>query len=403
MKTVAASSILNRCVLSICGFAFIAAGCVGSQSLVGSPGAGASHASVAYNVLYRFKGGSDGEVPNSNLLDVNGTLYGTTWEGGIRVHDGQSHGTVFAITTSGSESVLHRFEGTRHRDGKRPRANLIDVNGTLYGTTSDGGTNYKRAWGTVFAISLSGDENVVYSFKGGGAGDGSGPSAGLASVGGAFYGTTEFGGTQNQGTVYRVTVNGSEKVLHKFGASNDGDSPYAGLINVDGTLYGTTSGGGVYGKGTVFAMTTSGNEHILHSFKGHDGSGPLGALINVNGTLYGTTVSGGTHGGGTVFSMTKTGVETVLYNFGTNCEAFPYGALTYVNGALYGTTSAYNSCNGTVFSLTLDGKETVLHDFAGGTDGSDPEAGLINVNGTLYGTTTEGGNSDRGTVFSITP
>jgi len=398
-----------RYALCACVAAAMLAACSGSQPPIGAP-LSASRASVTYNVLYSFKGGSDGEQPLGSLLDVNGTLYGTTWGGGHKGRTGRSLGTVFALTTSGAESVLHRFAGARQGDGANPRANLMDVNGTLYGTTSKGGTVQKEAWGTVFAISLSGDENVLYSFRGGAAGDGKLPTAGLARVGGTFYGTTNNGGNPSAcqggcGTVYSVTVNGSEKVLHSFGGSNDGRNPFAGLIDVDGTLYGTTGGGGANLKGTVFAITTSGKERVLHSFGGGsaDGAGPLGALINVDGTLYGTTSDGGTKNGGTVFSISRTGKETVLYNFGPSGEAFPQGALTYVNGTLYGTTTAFNSYNGSIFSLTLDGKETVLHSFGGGTDGSDPEAGLINVNGTLYGTTAGGGANHGGTVFSLTP
>jgi uncharacterized repeat protein (TIGR03803 family) len=383
-------------------------GCGGSQPPIGAPFS-ASRASVTYNVLYSFKGGSDGEQPLGSLLDVNGTLYGTTWGGGHKGRTGRTLGTVFALTTSGAESVLHRFTGPRGGDGANPRANLVDVNGTLYSTTSKGSTDLKDAWGTVFAISLSGDENVLYSFRGSDAADGVLPTAGLASVGGTFYGTTDLGGSPSAcqggcGIVYSVTVNGSEKVLHIFGGSNDGRSPYAGLIDVDGTLYGTTSDGGANLEGTVFAITTSGTERVLYSFGAGsaDGAGPQD-LIDVNGTLYGTTNYGGTKNGGTVFSITKTGKETVLYNFGSSCEAFPQGALTYVNGTLYGTTSAFNSCNGTIFSLTLDGNETVLHSFGGGTDGSNPQAGLINVKGTLYGTTEAGGANGFGTVFALTP
>jgi uncharacterized repeat protein (TIGR03803 family) len=386
------------------------AGCGGSQQTMNVAPFSSSHTSVTYSVLYSFKGGSDGQYPTGSLLNVNGTLYGTTLFGGFKNRSRISLGTVFALTTSGAESVIHRFMGAHHDDGANPRANLIDVNGTLYSTTWRGGTHQV---GAVFEITPSGGENLLYSFRGQSAADGDAPTAGLVSVGGTFYGTTELGGKaacysgEGCGTVYSVATNGTEKVLHRFGGGPaDGADPYAGLIHVDGTLYGT-SGGGAHGEGTVFAITTSGKEHVLHSFAGGpaDGAGPSGSLINVNGTLYGNTFSGGTKNAGTVFSITRTGKETVLYSFQFNGDGRnPQGALTYVNGKLYGTTTGTNSYkNGTVFGLTMNGKLTVLHTFSKSTDGSDPQAGVIYVNGTLYGTTARGGANGAGTVFAITP
>jgi uncharacterized repeat protein (TIGR03803 family) len=229
--------------------------------------------------------------------------------------------------------------------------------------------------GTVFAITTSGKETVLHSF-GTSSGDGQYPEAGLLNVKGTLYGTTSEGGAYNEGTVFamKTSASGTETILHSFGASGDGEEPYAGLINVNGTLYGTTAFGGnsrcsENSCGTVFAITTSGKETVLHSFSGApDGFGPYAGLINVKGTLYGTTTYGGGGGCG-----------------GLGC--------------------------GIVFSITPSGTETVLHTFAGyPDDGGEPEAGLLNVNGTLYGTTMSGGSVDNdhcddgcGTVFAIKP
>jgi uncharacterized repeat protein (TIGR03803 family) len=78
------------------------------------------------------------------------------------------------------------------------------------------------------------------------------------------------------------------------------------LLNARGTLYGTTAGGGFYGKGTVFSMTLTGtDEKVLYSFgHGSDGATPLAGVIDVKGTLYGTTSAGGKYGDGTVFALT---------------------------------------------------------------------------------------------------
>jgi len=248
-------------------------------------------------VLYSFKGGpGDGENPYASLINVNGMLYGTTTYGGA----GKS-GTVFAITASGTETVLHSFVG-QSDDGAEPIAGLINVKGTLYGTTRYGG---KHANGTVFAISTSGKETMLHGF--GRSGDGANPVAGLINVKGTLYGTTYAAGANGGGTVFAITTSGTETVLHSFGRSGDGEHPYASLINVDGKLYGTTTEGGAKSGGTVFKITTSGTETVLHRFRGRleGGESPYASLINVNRTLYGTTEESGASGVGTVFSLTR--------------------------------------------------------------------------------------------------
>jgi uncharacterized repeat protein (TIGR03803 family) len=252
-------------------------------------------------------------------------------------------------------------------------------------------------------------------------------------VNGTLYGTTTFGGVNCRngkfdsgcGTVFSITPGGKEKVLYSFRSGTDGAFPTAGLIGVKGTLYGTTQYGGAYstyycgiygsrGCGTVFTITPSGKEKVLHSFgNGKDGTNPDTALVEVKGTLYGTTSDGGSGtcgrtGCGTVFSITPSGREKVLYSFNGGDGDGPEATLLNVNDTLYGTTvvgGAYN--DGTVFSITLSGRETVLYSFMGGQDGSQPFSGLSYVNGTFYGTTYFGGVNCApdgcGTVYSITP
>jgi uncharacterized repeat protein (TIGR03803 family) len=256
----------------------------------------------------------------------------------------------------GKESAVYDFQGGS--DGRIPEATLLNVAGTLYGTTAGGGAGN---CGTVFKVlahspTLVGTERVLYSFLGG-TGDGCNPTnAPLIELNGTFYGTTFVGG--GQGVVFSVTPSGVETVLHKFGGGSDGINPIAGLVALNGTLYGTTYEGGangVNGGGTVFAITPSGTETVLHSFgTGADGADPNAGLIVVNGTLYGTTAAGGTNGEGTVFSITPSGTETVLYNFSGADGAEPAANLLAVKGTLYGTTLIGGSANfGTVFSLTL--------------------------------------------------
>jgi uncharacterized repeat protein (TIGR03803 family) len=299
--------------------------------------------------------------------------------------------------------VLHSFAGGS--DGANPTAELTEVNGILYGTTYYGGASND---GTVFKITTSGAESVLYSFAGGS--DGSAPFGGLTTVNGVLYGTTYAGGANKGGTVFKITTSGAETVLHSFGAGNDGSSPLAGLTNVNGVLYGTTFAGGGSGfAGTVFEINTSGEITILHRFGGaNDGFFPRAGLTDVDGVLYGTTLEGGANRNkGTVFKITTSGAESVLYGFkGGSDGRQPEAGLTNVSGVLYGTTYSGGYADrddGTVFKITTSGAFTVLHSFGGGNDGRGPLAGLTNVNGVLYGTTYSGGvHYNTGTVFKIT-
>ena len=353
---------------------------------------------VGLKHLFSFNG-TDGKTPAARLTDVAGVLYGTTYGGGAA-----DTGTVFKITPSGTQRVLHSFEG--ENDGALPDAGLLNVRGALYGTTINGGGPSDE--GIVFKITRSGAESILHRFAAGS--DGANPYAALCDVDGVLYGTTAGGGAHSEGTVFRITPSGKERVLYSFGAgSGDGATPIAGLIDVNGALYGTTSyGGGNCGSsgcGSVFKITRSGTETLLYGFKGgKDGATPAAAMVNVGGVLYGTTMLGGSQNDGTVFKVTTSGEESILYSFkGGRDGALPQKLIDR-NGIFYGTTSAGGSRNdGTIFAITSSGTETVLYAFKGGTDGAVPRAGLLNVNGTLYGTTGAGGTSRVGTIFSMTP
>jgi uncharacterized repeat protein (TIGR03803 family) len=412
--------------LSFCTSLVLLAGCSresGSpvSALPGALMSQQTNAHRAYSVIYSFAGVSDGAAPAAPLLDVNGTLYGTTVGGGGTGCFGSGCGTVFAITTSGHESVLYRFKGGK--DGSFPEASLIDVNGTLYGTTySGGGTGcYKKTGcGTVFAITTSGEESVLHRFRSGKS-DGSYPEANLIEVKSTLYGTTVGGGASHDGTVFTVGTSGAESLLYSFKRdSTDGGVPVAPLRDVKGKLYGTTDLGGASDDGTVFSITTSGKETELHSFAGGagDGAHPFAGVIDVEGTLYGTTLEGGsTECGmlgscGTVFAITTSGRESVLYHFkgGKEDGWYPSSGLVAMGGTLYGTTVYGGSTGclvrgcGTLFAIATSGKERVIHSFGETSgDGENPSAGLSKIDGTLYGTTESGGTNGVGTVFRISP
>ena len=278
---------------------------------------------------------------------------------------------------------------------------------------------------TDVAVScVAGTERILHSFSGGPS-DGADPNAGLiVDSAGNLFGTTDGGGAKGLGTVFEISPNGTETILHSFaGGPTDGANPVAGLVmDSAGNLYGTTDGGGAKGQGTVFEISPNGTETILHSFAGGtaDGANPVaGLLMDSAGNLYGTTVNGGAKGLGTVFEIGRSGAEIILYSFagGPGDGAHPQSGLSMdLNGYLYGTTASGGAYGqGTVFTLNGNGTDYILHSFGGGTsDGANPQGGLVVDGTTIYGTTANGGfltsqnagsscvNSNGcGTVFGI--
>lgn len=410
------------------------------ENLRASRSASVAPNSYSFSVLYNFKGASDGSMPQTRLLDVNNTLYGTTrLGGGYGCFGDDGCGTVCSITRNGQEQVLFRFTG--RATGSHPESDLVTLGGKLYGTTSSGG-RYDR--GTVFEITLSGSERVLYSFHQH-AYDGEFPAAGLTAVNGVLYGTTYSGGRNNEGTVFKITTSGTETKLYSFGdeSSGDGAHPAADLLEHGGMLYGTTIDGGPYratcnlnvGCGTVFEISPSGAERVIYSFRGAkhgDGSQPAASLTTIHGALYGTTQYGGKlqrcesfgnhaydYGCGVIFEIAS-GRERVVYRFRTG--EIPRAGLIVFNNSFYGTTSYGGSANsvtcpygcGTIFKVDAQGHETTLHQFSAGADGKLPEASLIAVNGVMYGAAANGsanshacayhfGYDGCGTVFAVAP
>lgn len=352
---------------------------------------------TSFRVLRSMGTGYDGAYPDTDLTVFGGALFGATHAGGSNLD-----GAIFRITPTGNERVVHSFDDAT--DGEGPQASLLLRNGIFYGLTTEGG---KYDGGTLFQFNpKTGAVRVIYNF-GSSATDAAVPYDRLVSIGSTFYGTSTKGGSFGYGTVWSVTMKGTERILLNF-SGNDGEKPTAGLVNVNGTLYGTASDGGAYGYGTAYSITTSGKLRVLHMFgNGTDGRSPVGGLLYSGGTLYGATYGGGTSAYyGTVYSLKPNGTEKILYNFASGTDAqSPIVTLTLLNGTLYGT-SVYGGTTGygTVFSVNVAShKERVLHSFTGATDGSYPEAGLTYLKGMLYGTTLYGGTNNEGTVFAISP
>lgn len=344
---------------------------------------------------------------------ADGNLYGTTSRGGK-----YDAGTIFKMTTGGKLTTLHDFHCTSSicSEGALPWAGVIQAaNGNLYGTTTGGGAH---GAGTVYKISLAGKLTTLYSFCAqAGCADGAYPEAGLIQgIDGSLYGTTNEGGNESQsGTVFKITTSGHLTTLHRFCAQTncpDGALPSTALVQAKGgNLYGSTSQAGSEGSGTVFRITPAGRLTTVHSFNGCDDPSPSWLLQARDGNLYGTTVASDCIDGGTFFRLTPAGHPTTLHRFCTqeNCAdgASSNGLIQGRNGNFYGTASqGGNLDNGTIFEITSHGHLTALHHFDY-SHGSDPTSGVIEAsNGKLYGTTSNGGSNLNcsggcGTIFSL--
>ncbi len=365
--------------------------------------------------------------------------------------------TAHAATST--EIVLHTYVDTFANENGGPISGLaIDASGNLYGTTF--GTSCSVGCGTVFKLNRQSNGKyiyqTIYTFRGGGAGDGQNPyGAPIVDSTGNIYGTTMAGGN-GSGVVYKVspTTSGKykETVLHVFGAfgSNDGTQPFSTLaFDKAGNLYGTTNQGGggfggtfcLNGCGTVFKLAPNADgtwtESVIHSFPGTkgstDGQNPRGGVVfDSAGNLWGTTQTGGNMvaclqfidvtGCGTVFELTPhadgTWVESTLFEFAGEDTGFnPWdGMVVDKDDNLYGMVTNGGGGNGAVFELTQRAgggvTETIIHPFTVCgtvcTDGANPENGLtIDASGTLYGTTDLGGgggsSTGNGVVFKLTP
>lgn len=358
--------------------------------------------SQTYEVLYSFSGGSDGGNPSGLTLDTEGNLYGTTELGGSG-----TYGTVFKLINDGNYTVLHAFTGGA--DESSPHGVIRDSEGNLYGTTS-GGFDYGSPYGTVFKLAVTGKFTNLYTFRG--RKDGAYPTGGLLKdAEGNLYGVTDESGEFGVGTVFEVSQTGKERIVYSFHNLPDGQYPLYETLVMDSNhnLYGTTFDGGALNQGTVFKVNAwTGKEEILHSFGGNgDGALPYsGLLLDGKGNLYGTTSNGGIAGAGTIFKLSPRGKETLLYKFlGGSDGICPMGSLVLdATGDLYGTT-VYGGANsrGTAYKLTGSGQETLLHSFDW-AEGMNPYSGLVqDAAGNFYGTTAVGGAIGSGTVFKLVP
>ena len=382
-------------------------------------------------VLFTFTGGNGGNPASGVVMDAAGNLYGTTYQGGK-----YNAGVIFELTprTQGewTETVLHNFTGGY--DGAWPYGTLsFDNAGNLYGTTiagGGGGCNY--GCGTVFELSRSSDgkwkEQVIFVFNGK---DGESPYAGVVFDGASLYGTTQYGGHFNLGSVFKLTPAvgkryWQEEILHSFSAFRDGTNPSSAVtLDTSGAVYGTTPTEQGSSDCVVFRLEPAANgqwkEKKLYDLGDVFGACYGALVVDTNGNVFGTTVRNEVGGAGTVFELTPSASRwklEVLFDFNSYFNGlYPEGGLVLdKSGSLYGTTASggySHNENGVVFKLSHSRpgwKENVLYNFSGGNDGSGPIAGVVfDTLRNVYGTTYGGGNKlcqysqGCGTVFQVSP
>ena len=335
--------------------------------------------------------------------------------------------TLALTAWASTEKVLWNFEGSSDGSGPWSDYFISDAKGNLYAATAAGGT---YGAGVVFMLTPAGKETVLYEFKGQSNGDGAGPHGRLAfDAKGDIYGSTQTGGTNGTGTVYRLSPKKgegwTEKVIYTFSATGaDGTAPSAGMtIAADGTMYSTTPDGGAFGAGTVFSLKKASKgwkQTVIHSLDGSsDGGFPYeGLMMDAAGNLYGAAPTGGAGEQGVIYrlSHTKQGwVDTVLYGFtgqnGDGAGLYWIDLISDTSGNIYGATS-FGGTNGTgtVWELVYSKSkktysENILYEFgaSGSGDGNNPYGGLaMDSKGNLYGTTLYGGSSNLGAFYKLT-
>lgn len=317
--------------------------------------------------------------------------------------------TVTCQATVASESLLYSFGPNGGPDGNGPDSLLQGSDGSLYGTTQAGGASNT---GTVFSVTLSGTESILYSFGTSTVLVGYVPGSLIQGSDHNFYGITNSGGTYGTGIFFQLSGS-TLAVLHNFGATDstgnlDGSYPYGVIQASDGNFYGTTSAGAGAGGG-VFKVTPTGVETMLH---GVAGVGPLAGVIQASdGNLYGATATGGANSNGAVLKMTPASVESLLYSFGPTSASegrMPAGPLVQgSDGNFYGLTSKGGANDtGTVYKVTPAGVETVLYSFGPpvNTIAPAPRGALIQgSDGNFYGVALHGGDLALGSLYRVSP
>jgi uncharacterized repeat protein (TIGR03803 family) len=353
--------------------------------------------------LHNFNG-VDGANPANLILAQgrDGGLYGATIYGGTN-----NIGVIFKTTASGRYTVLHNLSGVT--DGGYPSSLTLGSDGNFYGTAEGGGPTDS---GTVFKISPSGTFTVLHSFSGNSS-EGSTPSTPpIQALDGNFYGTTNFGGTGNSGTVYQLTPAGSLTVLYNFEPAGGGSGSATGMPTQggDGYLYILEANGGASSCGRILKLSTAGVLSDTYDFDCETtGRVPVGRLIpGADGNLYGTTVHGGIYDcgsgyceGGLLFQLGPNFNYTVLYDFGgiIGEASEPMGVILGSDGKFYGNDVAGGAFSyGTIYRYSPGGAPHALFNW---TSDIGPAGLTQHTNGAFYGGNNRDGTSSLGTVYNL--
>jgi uncharacterized repeat protein (TIGR03803 family) len=364
--------------------------------------------SVSLTVLSSFAGDSS---PNDVVRGKDGNVYGTTQFGGD-----YGYGAVFVVTPSGVMTNLYEFGSDPDVDlGAGDPGNLIQAtDGNLYGTTQNGGDNES---GTVFRISTTGALKVVYSFGAEQDAGSSYPVAALVQGSDSYlYGTAEYGGAYDNGTIFKIGTNGDFSLLHSFSeilvdgkTILQGADPVSPMIQaVDGNFYGVAPYGGVGGGGTIFQISSSGNFSNLYSFGATpgDGSMPTGLTQDADGSFYGVTQMGGVSSNGVLFHLSTNFTLTNIYSFDEQSDVgfSPIGALVPTGGKFYGATQqGGTNQDGSIFAFDAGGApaSVVLFNSDTGYSPQQSQCLTLGADGNLYGATSAGGTNGDGTVYQV--
>ena len=362
-----------------------------------------------FKTVYAFDS-TYGAAPTGKLLVKDANVIGTTHDGGD-----QNMGVVFRYSVKKQDlKILHQF----HQDGVdgfwSDGGIASTVDHRIVGVTPYGGSYYS---GVAYGFdSETGVYKILHSFTGGPT-DGAQPAAPVVpETATTVLGTTSWGGSSGNGTVFRMNEKGDITVLHTF-SGVDGRIPQYGLTKgPDGAFYGVTNFGGDFDAGTVYRIDARGTFRTITSFQSATtGTYPSGLTLGKDGVFYGANSTGGPTNGGTAFSVTINGVVTILHSFSPNSAEgdWPNGWTLGSDGLLYGTTANWGSDQlGSVFQMTTSGVLTVLHKFNPWTqnnaifDGSQPYSPPVEVSpGVFIGTTSKGGagnGTGYGTLYRIT-
>ena len=364
--------------------------------------------------------GNNGYLPmNSVVQGTDGDFYGTSsapWQSAV--------GNVFRVTTAGEITSIYKFCSQPNcADGSNPYALSLGSDGNFYGTAQNGGSYANSIFGsgTIFKVSPGGEFTLLHTFcSDASCSDGQYPRGLLLGRDGNFYGTTESGGANAAGTLFRMSPGGEITEVYSFCSSTacaDGGGPFLPPVQAtDGNFYGTTAGGGADNGGVIYQLTPSGAYEVLYNFcdpttpNCPDGSYLPTIAQGADGNLYGTTETGGTYNNGVVFRLTSAGDYTVLHSFLSGQSGFPVPPLMLASdGNLYGTTGGGTSWSwgpatlGSIFQISKSGTYKQLPFFKAGRDGYDPFDSLFQAtDGDFYGTTGYGGLSGNTNQLGFT-